>query len=103
MTFRVKYVTEGAAYLDGGRSAGLTEGMKLEVREIRSESGQSLDPSHPGQQVVAELQVISVAESSAVTEIRLPQRDVKPGDYAFLSSQDTESLIAQRSLSATRK
>ena len=103
MSFRVKYVTEGAAYLDGGRSAGLTEGMKLEVREVRAQSGQSPDPSHPGQQVIAELQVISVAESSAVTEIRLPQRDVKPGDYAFLSSQDTESLIAQRSLSATRK
>jgi hypothetical protein len=103
MTFRVKYVTEGAAYLDGGRSAGLTEGMKLEVREVRAQGGQSPDPSHPGQQVIAELQVISVAESSAVTEIRLPQRDLKPGDYAFLSSQDTESLIAQRSLSATRK
>ena len=103
MSFRVKYVAEGAAYLDGGKSAGLSEGMKLEVREVRAESGQSPDSSRPGQQVIAELQVISVAESSAVTEIRLPQRDVKPGDYAFLSSQDTESLIAQRSLSATRK
>src|SRR6267378_1276883 len=31
--FRIKYVASGAAYLDGGRSAGLTEGMKLVVRE----------------------------------------------------------------------
>src|SRR5262249_42880625 len=27
--FRVKYVADGVAYLEGGRSQGLTEGMKL--------------------------------------------------------------------------
>ena len=31
--FKVKYVAEGVAYLDGGRSSGLTEGMKLEIRD----------------------------------------------------------------------
>lgn len=103
MSFKIKYVTEGAAYLDGGKSAGLSEGMKLEVRDVTVTAGQAPDPSHPSQQVIADLEVISVAETSAVTEIRTPQRDVKPGDYAFLSSLDTESLIAQRSLSATRK
>jgi hypothetical protein len=34
MSFRVKYIAEGAAYLEGGRSSGLSEGMKLEVRDI---------------------------------------------------------------------
>ena len=101
MSFKVKYVAEGAAYLDGGRSAGLSEGMKLEVRDTNAASGQS--PSQPGQDVIAELEVLSVAETSAVTEIRVPKRDVVPGDYAFLSSLDTETLVAQRSLSATRK
>jgi AMIN domain len=102
MSFRVKYVPEGAAYLEGGRSSGLTEGMKLEVRDITvsPEQDKSAAQNAP---VVAELDVISVAETSAVTEIHVPKRDVKPGDFAFLSTEDTETLVAQRSLSATRK
>ena len=27
--FRVRYVSEGSVYIDGGRDAGLTEGTKL--------------------------------------------------------------------------
>jgi hypothetical protein len=102
MSFRVKYVAEGAAYLEGGRSSGLGEGMKLEVRDITVPPDQDKGAAQNAP-VVAELEVISVAETSSVTEIHLPKRDVKPGDFAFLSSEDTESLVAQRSLSATRK
>jgi AMIN domain len=99
--FRVKYVADGAAYLDAGRSSGLAEGMKLEVRDIQSAgTGESAET---GLQVVAELKVISVAETSAVTDIAEPKRDIKPGDLAYLSSEDTQSLVAQRSLSPTRK
>src|SRR5258708_12388963 len=29
--FRVKYVSEGAVYIDGGRNAAVQEGMKLSV------------------------------------------------------------------------
>src|SRR4029077_2182852 len=36
--FRIKYVASGSAYLDGGRSAGLSEGMKLVVRETHTNS-----------------------------------------------------------------
>src|SRR5690242_14529 len=32
-TFRIKYVAQSVAYLDGGRNAGLAEGVKLVVRE----------------------------------------------------------------------
>ena len=102
MSFRVKYVAEGAAYLEGGRSSGLSEGMKLEVRDITAPPDQNTSAVQSAP-VVAELEVISVAETSAVTDIHLPKRDVKPGDYAFLSTADTETLVAQRSLSATRK
>jgi AMIN domain len=102
MSFRVKYVTEGAAYLEGGRSSGLSEGMKLEVRDVAMPPDQDKSAAQNAP-VVAELDVISVAETSAVTEIHVPKRDVKPGDFAFLSSEDTETLVAQRSLSATRK
>ncbi len=102
IAFRVKYVAEGVAYLEGGRNDGLSEGMKLEVK--------GLDPSEKptasataDAQPVAELEVASVALSSAVGEIRNPTRTIKVGDWAYLSSEDTQALVAQRSLSATRK
>src|SRR5258708_13072756 len=31
--FRVKYVSEGAVYIDGGRNAAVQEGMKLSVAD----------------------------------------------------------------------
>lgn len=101
--FKVKYVAEGVAYLDGGRSSGLTEGMKLEVEEtdLPAQQGASADPADP--RVVAELEITAVAETSAVTDIHSPKRPVKPGDLAYLSSGDAEALVQQRTLSATRK
>jgi hypothetical protein len=101
--FKVKYVAEGVAYLDGGRSSGLTEGMKLEVQDSDHvpREGVAVESSDAG--VVAELVVTAVAETSAVTDIRIPNRSVKPGDLAYLSSGDSEALVQQRALSATRK
>ena len=101
--FKVKYVAEGVAYLDGGRSSGLTEGMKLEIRDsdLPAQQGATGDPADP--RAVAELEVTATAETSAVTDIHLPKRPVKPGDLAYLSSGDAQALVQQRSLSATRK
>ena len=102
VAFRVKYVAEGVAYLEGGRNDGLTQGMKLEVKVIEP----SQKPTAAGDleaQPIAELEVASAALSSAVGEIHNPTRPVKVGDWAYLSSEDTQTLIAQRSLSATRK
>jgi hypothetical protein len=100
--FRVKYVAAGAAYLDGGRSAGLSEGMKLVVRATPTKSNIAAADGNPDN-LVAELEVTSVAESSAVTDIHTPTRDVKPGDLAYLSSEDEQALVQQSTLSATRK
>lgn len=101
--FKVKYVAQGVAYLDGGRSAGLTEGMKLEIKEsdLPAQQGSTADPTDP--RTVAELEVTDVAETSAATDIRLPKRPVKPGDLAYLSSGDAQTLVQERALSATRK
>jgi hypothetical protein len=85
----VKYVAEGAAYLSGGRSSGLAEGMRLVVHDHIPASG---DPASPQGPIIAELQIVSVAETSAVTEIRNPKRDVKPGDWADLSTEDSAKL-----------
>ena len=102
VAFRVKYVAEGVAYLEGGRNDGLAEGMKLEVKAL-DPSEKSTAASGADAQPIAELEVASVALSSAVSEIHNPTRPVKVGDWAYLSSEDTQALIAQRSLSTTRK
>ena len=101
--FKVKYVAEGVAYLEGGRAQGLTEGMKLEVIEtnLPATQGSSVNAADP--HVVAELEVTAVAETSAVTDIHTPKRSVKVGDLAYLSSNDAEAMVQQRTLSATRQ
>ncbi len=93
-TFRVKYVAEGVAYLDGGRSSGLAEGMKLAVRDSNPATPES--PAIDGP-LVAGLQVVSVAATSAVAEIHDPTRDVKPRDWAFLSAEETARRAEQAS------
>jgi hypothetical protein len=102
--FRVKYVAQDAAYLDGGRAAGLTEGMKLVVRDLRNSgavAAEGADSIAAGD--VAELEILSVAETSSVTEIHTPKRSVKVGDLAYLSSADQQALVEKNALSATRK
>ena len=101
--FKVKYVAEGVAYLEGGRAQGLTEGMKLEVEETNLPATQGDSASAADPRVVAELEVTGVAETSAVTDIHTPRRPVKAGDLAYLSSGDAEALVQQRALSATRQ
>lgn len=101
--FRVKYIAEGVAYLDGGRSSCLKEGMKLEVEDssLPTRNGTSVSESDPS--IVAELEVSAVAETSAVTDIHSAKRPVKVGDIAYLSSADSEALVQERALSPTRK
>ena len=101
--FRVKYVADGVAYLDGGSSSGLGEQMKLEVRDtnLPVQQGSVVDANDP--RVVAELEINAVAETSAVADIHSPKRPVKVGDLAYLSAGDLQALIQQRTLSATRK
>ncbi len=102
--FRVKYIAQDAAYLDGGRAAGLTEGMKLIVRDLPnsgSVAAEGADSAAAGD--VAELEVLSVAETSSVTEIHTPRRPVKVGDLAYLSSADQQALVEKNALGATRK
>ncbi|MGC1451510.1 MAG: hypothetical protein WA830_15880, partial [Candidatus Sulfotelmatobacter sp.] len=101
--FKVKYVAEGVAYLEGGREQGLKEGMKLEVvdKNLPAKQGDSANAADP--RVVAELEVTGVADTSAVTDIHTPKRPVKAGDLAYLSSGDAEALVQQRALSPTRQ
>ncbi len=104
MEFHVKHVAQDSAYIDGGRSAGLSEGMKLVIRKPKSEAGEAgTNSSDPNDQVVAELVVVGVAETSAVTEIHTPKRTVVPGDIAYLSPADVEAMVQEHTLGAARK
>jgi hypothetical protein len=100
--FKVKYVAAGTAYIDGGRSAGLSEGMKLVVRDTPTGAVHGAADGN-ADHIIAELEVTSVAEASAVSDVHTPKRDLKPGDLAYLSSQDVQGMVAQSTLSATRK
>jgi len=101
--FKVKYVAEGVAYLDGGSQQGLKEGMKLEIEDsnLPAKQGDSANAEDP--RVIAELEVSAVADTSAVTDIHTPKRPVKVGDLAYLSNGDADALVQQRALSATRQ
>ena len=102
MAFKVKYVAEGVVYLNGGSNDGLTQGMKLEVKEIPPDSKPTASKTEEAQPI-ADLEVASVAQASSVSEVRNASQPIKVGDWAYLSSEDTQVMIAQRSLSATRK
>ncbi|MGB8474829.1 MAG: hypothetical protein WCE61_12155 [Candidatus Acidiferrum sp.] len=99
--FHVKFVDQNTAYLDGGRSSGLAEGMKLFVKNKGAIAG--ADKTATIDDAVAELVVVGVAETSAVTEIHTPKRPVVVGDVAYLSSADLQALVQQDALGATRK
>jgi hypothetical protein len=95
MGFKLKYVAEGVAYLTGGRAAGLEEGMILIVPE--SKKGGRMIAAGDATGEVAELQVLSVAETSAVTEVHDAKRALKPGDWAYLSVSETVAVMEHRS------
>jgi len=84
--FRVKYVTADTVYLDAGRNAGLSTGMKLGVRR-------GPENSEP----VADLEVISVAATSAACSISAAHQEIQPGDVAYLSPEDKQAAESLQS------
>ncbi|MBZ5694318.1 MAG: hypothetical protein LAN36_03045 [Acidobacteriia bacterium] len=106
-TFRVKYLAEGAVYLDGGQAAGLKEGQRLIVqRDAAPSTDESSKPEPPtSSAVIATLRVTSVAASSAVCEIATSNEPVQVGDFARLApdvaeqvdeNQDAQRLVGGR-------
>lgn len=102
-SFKVKYVAAGAVYLVGGRSTGLAEGMKLVVNRSPDAVTQAVgsEPDAPG--VIAHLEILSVADSSAVAQIASSTADVKPGDIAYLEKDEALALAQKLSTGNNRK
>jgi hypothetical protein len=95
--FKVKYVGQDAVYLIGGRAAGLTQGTKLTIKR-RADSGAANDMV-----VVAELEVASVAATSAVCDVKSATGEIRAGDIAYLSELDAEALAQARAIGGQRK
>jgi hypothetical protein len=88
--FHVKYISESSVYLDAGRNAGIQEGMKLSVVEPPPDGVASDGVRFRGYPHVAELNVISVADSSAVCDVVTSTGELKIGELAFLSPGSIE-------------
>ncbi len=85
----VKYVADGAIYLTAGRNAGLSAGMKLAIRR----------DSKP----VAEVEVVSVAASSAACQVRSAREPIQAGDLAYLSADDEQTIESLRASGQARR
>jgi len=86
----VKYVADNSVYVDAGRNAGIQEGMKLSVVEPPPDNAAADGVRFRGYPHVAELNVISVADSSAVCDVITATGDLKVGEFAFLSPTSVE-------------
>lgn len=85
--FHVKYVSEGAVYLDAGRNAGLEEGMVLHLVHADPNGGTTEAVRFQDQEPIADVRIFSLADSSAAAEIVKSREDLVPGDIAYLDVQ----------------
>ncbi|HYY72388.1 MAG TPA: hypothetical protein VE778_02225 [Candidatus Bathyarchaeia archaeon] len=89
--FRVKYLGDGAVYIDAGRNADLQEGMKLSVVEAPPDGVIAEGIQYRGYPHVAELVVSSVSDSSAVCDVVESKGELKIGQAAFLTPESVQS------------
>src|SRR5260370_39591998 len=100
--FEVKYVREGTAYWDGGRSSGLSEGMNLVIKDENKPAAEDGTAGSTGG-AGAELVVIGVAGTSPGPKNRTPKAGLLPGDIAFFSSQETQAPVDQPTAGSSPK
>ena len=98
-SFRIKYVAEDAVYIEGGKDAGLVEGMTLQVERPPAPGAAVIDAGKN----IAEVAVVSVSNTSAVCEVRSKTTDLQRGDIALLSQADQDKLAQGTTLGPTRK
>jgi hypothetical protein len=83
--FRVKYVSEDTLYIDAGNNADIQEGMRLSVVDLPPDGVVSDGIRYRGYPHIAEIKVISVADSSASCELISVSGELKAGQLALLS------------------
>jgi hypothetical protein len=92
--FRIKYVTGDSVYLAAGRNAGLEEGMRLTAVKPPPDGDLGNGLRFRGQEHIAELQVVSVADTSSVCAILRSAGEVRVGLVAFLSVESVQNRRA---------
>lgn len=97
--FRIKYVSDGTVYIDAGRDSDIQEGMKLAVVEPPPDNVADDGVRFRGYPHVAELNVLSVADSSAVCDVISATGELKVGQIAYL----TEGSVEDRHLAENAK
>jgi hypothetical protein len=85
--FHIKYISEGAVYLDSGRNAGLEEGMLLHLVHAGPDDGTTEAVRFQGQEPIADVRIFSVADSSSAAEIVKSREDLAVGDIAYLDNK----------------
>jgi hypothetical protein len=88
--FHIKYLSENSVYIDAGRNADLAEGMKLSVIALPPDGAAVDGVRFRGYPHIAELSVVSVADSSAVCDVTSTSAELQVGQLAFLSPQSAE-------------
>jgi hypothetical protein len=88
--YRVKYISDNTVYVDAGHNADLVEGMKLSVIDPPPDNAINDGIRFRGYPHVAELNVVSVADTSAVCEIISSAGELKIGELAFLTPNSAE-------------
>lgn len=88
--FHVKYVSEGTLYVDAGKNSDLQEGMKLSVIDPPPDGVVNEGVRFRGYPHIAELNVVSVADSSAVCDVISSTGELKVGQLAFLTPSSVE-------------
>jgi hypothetical protein len=88
--FHVRYIAETSVYLDAGRNAGIQEGMKLSVVAPPPDAVASDGVRFRGYPHIAELNVISVADSSSVCDVITSPGELRIGELAYLSPDSVE-------------
>ena len=88
--FRVKYIADASVYVDAGRNAGLQEGMKLSVIEPPPDNAITDGVRFRGYPHVAELNIVSVADSSSVCDVFSSAGELKIGQFAILAPTSAE-------------
>jgi hypothetical protein len=86
-TFTVRYVAQGAVYIDAGSADGIVAGMIIEISRL--EPGAAAIDRKP----VATAVVTAVATASAVCEIQSKKLDPLKGDEARLSDADEMTRV----------
>ena len=101
--FHVRYISGSDVYIDGGREAGLAEGTRLVLKQdptkpVTDSSQTALEPG-----VIAKLNVISVASTSAVCEVVAKAREIVEGDVVSLPDAEVEKIVEKNTLGNTRR